>query len=73
MAPIILFTWRQFQKYGKLPTEQDFINRIHEFEAERDKVFEVICGLNSNEIKILKRAKSVRESLEKLRKTKPIL
>jgi hypothetical protein len=38
---------------------------VQEFEAERDIVFEVISGLSSEELKTLKRAKSVREGLEK--------
>jgi hypothetical protein len=51
------------RKYGKLPIEQDFINKIREFEVERDKIYEVISDLDMEAIKRLKRSKSVREFL----------
>jgi hypothetical protein len=65
IAPILQFARRWYEKHNKLPTEQDFLGKVQEFEAERDIVFEVISGLSSEELKTLKRAKSVREGLEK--------
>jgi hypothetical protein len=63
MVPILLFARRWYEKYGKLPVEQDFINKIREFEGERDSIYEVIRGLDLEDIKRLKRSKSVREFL----------
>lgn len=65
IAPILQFARRWYEKHNKLPTEQDFVGKVQEFEAERDIVFKVISGMCLEEIKILKRAKSVREGLEK--------
>ncbi|MFZ0968285.1 MAG: hypothetical protein WAN13_08435 [Candidatus Acidiferrales bacterium] len=68
MAPIVLFAIRWHEKYGKLPTEQDFRDRLRKFEAERDRVYAIISSLDSEELKTLRRATSVRECLTLLRK-----
>lgn len=65
IAPILQFARRWYEKHNKLPTEQDFFSKVQEFETERDIVFGVISGLSSEELKTLKRAKSVRDGLEK--------
>ena len=66
MAPIVLFAIRWHEKYGKLPTEQDFIDRLRKFEAERDRVYAIVSGLDSEGLKKLRRAVSVRECLASL-------
>jgi hypothetical protein len=66
MAPIVLFAIRWHEKYGKLPTEQDFLDRLRKFEDERDKMYQIICGLDSDGLRKLKRATSVRECLASL-------
>lgn len=66
MAPIVLFAIRWHEKYGRLPTEVDFLDKLHKFEAERDKIYELIRGLNIEKVKKLKRATSVRECLGSL-------
>ncbi len=68
MAPIVLFAIRWHEKYGKLPTEQDFRDRLRKFEAERDRVYGIISSLDSEGLKTLRRATSVRECLTLLRK-----
>lgn len=70
IAPILQFARRWYEKYNKLPTEQDFIRKVQEFEAERDAVLAVVSGLNSKELTTLKRAKSVREGLIQLKHKK---
>jgi hypothetical protein len=67
IAPILLFVRRWFEKTGKLPTEQDFVDSVRYFEAERDKAFEIISRLGVEEVKKLKRARSVPEGLATLR------
>jgi|GEM_PF-3264022 len=67
IAPILLFVRRWYERSGKLPTEQDFVDRVRQFEAERDKAFEIISELEAGEVKKLKRAKSVPEGLTALR------
>lgn len=47
MAPIVLFAIRWYEKYRKLPTEVDFIDRLQKFEAERDKMYLIVSGLDS--------------------------
>lgn len=64
VAPIVLFARRWYEKYGKLPTEQDFIDRLQDFRSERDRVYKILCGLNSEELKELRRAVSVRGVLK---------
>jgi len=66
IAPILLFARRWYEKYNKLPTEQDFICKVRAFEAERNAVLEVVSRLRSMELRILKRAKSVQEGLIQL-------
>lgn len=67
IAPILLFVRRWYERSGKLPTEQDFAYSVRQFEAERDKAFEIISKLEVGEVKKLKRAKSVSEGLAVLR------
>ncbi len=67
LAPILMFARRWYEKYGRLPTEQDFDNKIREFEAERDRLRDILADLSIDEIKKLKRAKSVREFLSSAR------
>lgn len=64
IAPILLFVRRWYEKYGTLPTEQDFINKVREFEAGRDAALKVICSLDLQDLRKLRRAKSVREYIE---------
>jgi len=66
MAPIVLFAIRWHEKYGKLPTEQDFHHRLRESEAERDRVYAIISSLDSDGLRKLRRAPSVREFLASL-------
>ena len=66
IAPILLFVRRWYERSGKLPTEQDFVDSVRQFEADRDKAFEIIRKLESGEVKKLKRAKSVAEGLATL-------
>jgi len=63
MAPIVLFAIRWYEKCGKLPTEQDFRDRLGKFEAERDRVYAIISSLDSGWLKKLRRAASVRDCL----------
>jgi hypothetical protein len=67
IAPILLFVRRWYEISGKLPTEQDFVDSVRQFEAERDEAFEIISKLGAGEVKKLKRAKSVPEGLAVLR------
>jgi hypothetical protein len=67
VAPILMFVRRWYEKHGRLPTEQDFINKMREFESERDRVYEIIMGLGLEDIKTLKRSKSVHEYLAVLK------
>ena len=62
-APIVIFAHRWYEKFGKLPTEQDFNNRLQRFRSERDRAYETLCGLKSEELKNLKRDISVRKFL----------
>jgi hypothetical protein len=63
-SPIVLFAHRWYGKFGKLPTEQDFINRLQKFKTERDRTYEILCGLKPEELKKLRRDISVRKFLE---------
>ena len=67
IAPILLFVRRWYERCGKLPTEQDFTDRVRQFEVDRDEAFEIISGLRAEEVKKLKRAKSVAEGLAALK------
>lgn len=67
MAPIVLFAIRWYEKYGKLPTEQDFHDRLRTFEVERDRVYSITSSLDSEGLKKLRRATSVGEYLASLR------
>jgi len=67
IAPILQFARRWYEKYKKLPTEQDFLDKLQEFEVERDKAFEIISKLEVEEVKKLRRSKSVPEGLAALR------
>jgi hypothetical protein len=55
IPPILLFVRRWFEKCGQLPTEQDFLDRLQEFRTERDRTYKILCGLNSEGLKKLKR------------------
>lgn len=66
IPPILMFARRWYEKYGRLPTEQDFIERLEVFRTERDKVYEILCGLNPKELTKLRRSKSVQEFLASL-------
>ena len=66
VPPILMFVRRWYEKNGKLPTEQDFIVKLQKFKAERDKAYEILCGLSSEEIKKLKQETSVRTFLASL-------
>jgi len=66
IPPILLFVRRWFEKYGKLPTEQDFLDRLQKFRTERDRMYKILCDLNSEELKKLRRDTSVREFLASL-------
>jgi hypothetical protein len=63
MAPILLIVRRWYEKRGGLPTERDFINSVHEFEAGRDAALKIINSLDLRDLKRLRRAKSVKEFL----------
>jgi hypothetical protein len=63
MAPIVLFAIRWHEKYGELPTERDFHDRLRKFEAERDRVCGIISSLDSEGLKKLRRATSVQDCL----------
>ena len=67
IVPILLFVRRWYERSGKLPTERDFEDSVRQFEARRDKAFEVISKLEAGEVKKLKRARSVAEGLAALR------
>ncbi len=66
IAPIVLFARRWYERFGKLPTDEDFIHKTLEFEAERDRTREVLTGLDSEGLKGLRRAESVSEFLMQL-------
>lgn len=66
IPPILLFARRWYEKYGKLPTEQDFIEKLLKFRAERDRAYKILCGLNSEELKQLKKGASVQKFLASL-------
>jgi hypothetical protein len=67
VVPILQFARRWYEKYKKLPTEQDFLDKLQEFEVERDKALKLISKLEVEEVKKLRRAKSVPEGLAELR------
>lgn len=69
ITPIVLFAIRWHQKYGRLPTEQDFRDRLRTFEADRDRMYGIISSLDSEGLKKLRRATSVRECLASLTTT----
>jgi hypothetical protein len=64
LPPILLFARRWYEKYNKLPTEQDFLNKLRDFETQRDRAYEVIGALTTEGLKKLRRAKSVPEYLK---------
>jgi len=66
IPPILLFVRRWYEKYGKLPTERDFEEKLQKFKAERDRTYKILCGLNSEQIKRLKNHTSVRRFLASL-------
>jgi len=66
IAPILLFVRRRYEMHRSLPTERDFINKVCEFEAGRNAAFKVISSLNLQDLRNLRRAKSVREYLERV-------
>jgi hypothetical protein len=66
IAPIVLFARRWYEKYGRLPTEEDFVEKLQKFKTERDRVYKIICGLNSEELKRLRKGASVRMFLASL-------
>ena len=66
IAPIVLFARRWYEKHGRLPTEQDFIDRLQKFKTERDSAYKIICGLNPEELKKLRKDTSVRKFLASL-------
>lgn len=66
IAPIVLFARRWYEKYGRLPTEQDFIDKLRKFKTERDSAYKIICGLNPEELKKLRKATSVPKFLASL-------
>jgi hypothetical protein len=66
IPPILLFVRRWYEKYGKLPTEQDFIGKLQQFRAERDKAYKTLSALSPDELKRLKRAMSVQTFLASL-------
>ncbi len=66
IAPIVLFARRWYEKYGRLPTEQDFIDKLQKFKTERDSSYRIICGLNPEELKKLRRDTTVRKFLASL-------
>jgi len=72
IAHILLFVRRWYEISGKLPTEQDFVDGVRKFEADRDKAFAIISKLKAGEVKILRRAKSVPEGLATLRPAAPV-
>ena len=65
-APIIFFAHRWYQKFGKMPTEQDFINKLLKFRTERDRTYEILCSLKLEDIKKLRRDISVKKFLASL-------
>jgi len=71
IAPILLFVRRWYEKSGKIPTEQDFLDCVRQFQEERDNAFEIISKLDEGEVKQLKRARSVSEGLATLRPCAP--
>lgn len=66
IPPILLFARRWFEKYGKLPTEEDFIGKLQNFRTNRDRAYKIVCDLNSEELKKLRRDTSVRKFLASL-------
>jgi len=66
IAPIVLFARRWYEKYGSLPTEQDFTDKLKRFRNDRDRAYKILCGLNSGELTKLMRETSVRELLASL-------
>jgi len=66
IPPILMFARRWYEKYRKLPTEQDFIDRLQNFRTERDKAYKILCGLNSEELTKLRRSTSVQKFLVSL-------
>lgn len=63
IPPILQFTRRYYEKHGKLPSEQDFHDKLRTFRAERDKTYRVLCSLSAQELKELKQHISVLELL----------
>jgi len=66
MAPIVMFAIRWYEKYGELPTGQDFRDRLRKFEAERDRVYAIISSLDPEGLRNLRRATSVQKCLASL-------
>jgi hypothetical protein len=66
IPPIVLFARRWYEKYAKLPTEQDFFDKLQNFRTERDRAYQILCALSSEELKKLRRDTSVRKFLASL-------
>jgi hypothetical protein len=58
--PILQFVRRWYEKYGNLPTEQDFNEKLQKFKTERDSTYKFLCSLNADEVRKLKQSASVR-------------
>ncbi len=63
LAAVVLFAHRWYEKHGRLPTEQDFVDRLRQFRAVRDRTYDILLRLNSEELKELKRSTSVQSFL----------
>lgn len=61
---IVMFAHRWYEKSGKLPTEQDFVDKLQKFKAERNRIYKILCGLNSEELRKVRKDTSVRKFLE---------
>jgi hypothetical protein len=63
IAPIVLFARRWYEKHGRLPTEQHFIDKLQQYRTKRDRAYKILCGLNSEELKRLRKETSVQKFL----------
>jgi hypothetical protein len=63
IPPILQFTRRWYEKHGKLPTEQDFQDKLRAFKLERDRMFSILSKLGVQETKKLKQHITVLEFL----------
>jgi hypothetical protein len=66
IPPILLFVRRWYEKYGQLPTEEDFNSKLRKFKVERDSAYKILSTLSPQEIKMLKQHISVRAFLSAL-------